>query len=66
MRVKNDFFKRGEFKIGNGSMVRFLEDIWLGEVSLAQQYPSFYNIVQRKNVLVSKVLGQSPINIGFS
>jgi hypothetical protein len=34
-------------------------------MSLAQQYPSLYNIVQRKNVLVSTVLDQSPINICF-
>jgi hypothetical protein len=65
MRVKSDFFKRGKFKIGDWSRTRFWEDVWLGDVPLAQQYPSLYNIVQRKNVLVSTVLGQVPINIDF-
>jgi hypothetical protein len=59
MRVKSNFFKRGKFKIGDGSRTRFWEDVWLGDVPLAQQYPSLYNIVQRKNVLVSTVFGSS-------
>jgi hypothetical protein len=29
MRVKNDFFNRGSFKVENGTFVRFWEDIWL-------------------------------------
>jgi hypothetical protein len=52
MRVKNDFFDRVSFKVGDGTSVRFWEDIWLGDTSLANQYPSLYNIVQRKNVLL--------------
>jgi hypothetical protein len=66
MRVKQDFFSKGHFKVDNGSTVRFWEDIWLGDMSLAQQYPSLYNIVQHKNVLVSTVLAQNPLNICFS
>jgi hypothetical protein len=31
--------------------VRFWEDIWLGDVSLAIQYPSLYNIVMQKMYL---------------
>ena len=46
-------------------MVRFWEDVWLGDTSLANQYPSLYNIVQHKNVLVSSVLGQHPIDLAF-
>jgi hypothetical protein len=66
MHVKDDFFCRGSFKIGDGSSVHFWEDIWLGDTSLAQQYPYLYNIVQRKNVLVANVLVQTPlINIIF-
>jgi hypothetical protein len=51
--------------VGNGSDTRFWEDIWLGDTSLAQQYPALYNIVQRKNVLVATVLAQNPLNIAF-
>jgi hypothetical protein len=65
MRVKNEFFNRGSFKVGDGTSVLFWEDIWLGESSLANQYPSLYNIVQRKNVLVANVLAHSLLNIEF-
>jgi hypothetical protein len=51
--------------VGNGETVCFWENTWLGESPLAIQYPSLYNIVQRKNVLVSSVLEQTPLNIAF-
>jgi hypothetical protein len=35
IRVKNDFFSRGSFKVENGTSVRFWEDIWLGNMPLA-------------------------------
>jgi hypothetical protein len=38
----------------------------LGASSLASQYPSLYNIVQHKNVLVADVLQHRPFNIGFA
>jgi hypothetical protein len=65
MRVKDDFFERGFFEIGNRSTVRFLKDVWLGDTSLAHKYPSLYNIVQRKNVLVANVLANTHLNIAF-
>jgi len=65
MRVKDDFFKRGSFNIGDGLQTRFWEDIWLGDVPLAQQYPSLYNIVQRKDVTVASALSHLPLSIGF-
>jgi hypothetical protein len=51
--------------VGDGTSVHFWEYIWLGDSSLANQYPSLYNIAQRKNVLVANVLSQSPLNIEF-
>jgi hypothetical protein len=65
MRVKLDFFSRGSFEISDGSTIRFWEDVWLGELPLAHQYPSLYNIIQHKNVLVSTILTQTPLNIAF-
>jgi hypothetical protein len=65
MKVKDNFFERGSFNIGNGESARFWEDTWLGDTHLAHQYPSLYNIVQRKIVSVSDVLAQLPLNIGF-
>jgi hypothetical protein len=65
MKVKENFFSRGSFTIGNGMDMRFWEDTWLGNKSQAEQYPSLYNIVQRKQVSVANVPNQSPLNISF-
>jgi hypothetical protein len=65
MHVKEDFFKRGSFKVGDGQSVRFWEDVWLGDTPLSHQYPALYNIIQHKNVLVSTVLETQPINLTF-
>ena len=51
--------------IGDGYSTRFWEDVWLGSTSLANQYPSLYNIANHKNVTVAHVLAQTPLNIGF-
>jgi hypothetical protein len=59
------FLKRGAFKLGNGEDIRFWEDVWLGDTTLAQQYPTLYNIVQTKHVRVSTVLAHNPLNIAF-
>ena len=34
MKVKDDFFKRGRFTVGNGEQIQFWEDSWLGPGSL--------------------------------
>lgn len=65
MRVKNDLVCQGFFKIGDGTTVKFQEDVQLGDNTLAQQYPALYNIVQQKNILVADVLNQTPLNIVF-
>jgi hypothetical protein len=65
MRVKEEFFNRGFFQIGNGMNTRVCEDIWLGKTPLANQYPSLYNIVRHKDVRVAHVLAQTPLNISF-
>ena len=66
LRVKEEFFSRGSFKLGNGLSTRFWEDTWLGDTPLMHQYPSLYNITQRKNVSVHDVMAAAPpLNIGF-
>jgi hypothetical protein len=65
MRVKEEFFSRGHFKIGNGHSTRFWEDTWLGDAPLTSQYPDSYSIVHRKQVLVANVMFQYPLNITF-
>jgi hypothetical protein len=44
---------------------KFWEDTWLGNKSLAEQYPSLYNILKCKQVSVANVLNQNPLNISF-
>ena len=66
MKLKDEFFKRGSFSVGNGEKTRFWKDTCLGNESLSSQYPSLYNIIQRKEVSVADILSQSPpLNIGF-
>jgi hypothetical protein len=65
MKVKEEFLTRGSFVVGNGMNTRFWEDIWLGDKSLAEEYPSLYNIVNHKNVTVENVLAANPLNISF-
>jgi hypothetical protein len=65
MLVKEDLFIRGHFKVGAGTKTRLWEDTWLGDTSLAQQYPSLYKIVQCKEVIVANVLSQISLHIGF-
>jgi hypothetical protein len=42
-----------------------LEDPWLGNTSLADQFPSLYTIVNTENVRVADVLANNPLNIRF-
>jgi hypothetical protein len=65
MKVKGAFFSRGKFEIGSGEGVRFWEDKWLGDQTLASQYPQLYNIVHRKHDTVANVMSSTPLNIGF-
>jgi uncharacterized integral membrane protein len=66
MGVKDDFFQRGSFVICDGLETYFWEDIWLGDTSLANQYPTLYNIFKTKFFLVAHVLNQTPLNIRFN
>ena len=65
MRTNDAFFHRVKFTIGNGNITRFWEDTWLGEMPLALQYPTLYNITQRKEAYVATVLNSVPLNIQF-
>ena len=66
MKVKDEFFDRGSFHIGNGEKTRFWEDTWLGDEPLARQYPSLYNIVRIKEATVASVLSMAlPVNLTF-
>jgi hypothetical protein len=51
--------------VGDGTSVRFWEDVWMRDTPLSHHYQALYNIVKHKNVLVSTVLATDPINIFF-
>jgi hypothetical protein len=51
--------------VGNDEDTRFWEDVWIGNKSLAKQYPYLYNIMQRKQVSIANVLNENPLNIDF-
>jgi hypothetical protein len=49
VKVKDGFFRRGEFKIGNGETMCFWEDTWLEDTLFSilvcfalQQYPMIF------------------------
>jgi hypothetical protein len=65
MKVKNSFLSLGHFKLNNGMNIGFWEDMWLGNFTLQQQYPSLYTITCWKNVSVASIFGTIPINISF-
>ena len=60
MKVKQDFFRFGSFKIRDGSQVRFWEDKWLGNASLREQYPCLYNIVRHKQSTIAQIFQTNP------
>jgi hypothetical protein len=59
------FFKRGSFVLGDGQHVRFWEYPWLGNTSLADQFPSLYTTINIRNVWVANVLDNNTLNIRF-
>ena len=65
MKVKDDFFHRGKFSLGNGEQVRFWEDVWLGPRALRFEFQSLYDIVSNKHSTVADVFGTVPINLSF-
>jgi hypothetical protein len=62
MGVKDDFVQRGTFVVGYDMRNRF----WLGETSLASQYPNIFYILRTKEVTIAYVLSQMPLNIKFN
>jgi hypothetical protein len=59
MGAKGDFFQRGSFVMGDGIRTHFWEDSWLGDRPLSVQYPTLFNTVRTKEVIVADVLTQT-------
>ena len=65
MVVKNEFFHLGNFKLCDGSEIRFREDVWLGRQSFMNKYNELCRLVRRKNGTVQRVLQGVPLNLSF-
>jgi hypothetical protein len=65
MKVKDQFFARGSFRVRNGLEVRFWKDTWIEDKPLKLKYPSLYNIARRKDATVAQVLSTTPLNMSF-
>ena len=65
MKVKRDFLRLGRFKLGDGSQVRFWEDVCIGSRALKDSFPNVYNVVRKKSATVKTVLSSSPLNVAF-
>ena len=65
MKVKDQFLGLGTFQLNNGKKIRFWEDVWIGNMSLKDKYPTLYNLVRRKNATVASVFSSIPLNVSF-
>jgi hypothetical protein len=65
MNAKPSFLRYGSFLLNNGKQIRFWENKWLGNFSFQQQYPSLFNIVQKRSDTVAQVLSTIPLSISF-
>jgi hypothetical protein len=65
MEIKDQFISMGNFKVQDGSQIRFWEDKWLGVNTLKDQYPNLYNIVRKKSVTIADVFSTRPLNVSF-
>jgi hypothetical protein len=65
MALKKIFFRHGTFSINDGSQIHFLEDNWLDNIPLCEQYPALYSIVHRKSDTIAIVMATSPPDVTF-
>jgi hypothetical protein len=66
MGVKDKFFDKGSFILGDGASIRFWEDIRLSDQPFSIQYASLFNIARQKDITIANVFSHSPLNISFA
>ena len=54
-----------QWKVGNGRKVKFWEDHWFGETSLAIQYWDLYILVNEQNATISEVWDGEQLKLTF-
>ena len=65
MKIKDEVFANSSFNIKDGSKTRFWDDVWGGQVSFKDKYPSLYKIVRHPHATVASVLATRPLNLSF-
>jgi hypothetical protein len=55
MKVRHIYLKGREFKLGNGKLVSFWLDVWIGDEPLCKQYPILYELCLDQNSSVFDV-----------
>jgi hypothetical protein len=53
------------FDLGDGSQVRFWDDLWIRPCPLKSLFPTLYNIVRKKSAFVRTVLSTTPLNVAL-
>jgi len=53
------------WKVGHGKSIRFWEDHWLDDCSLATQFWDLYVIANEKNVSIAKFWDENKLKISF-
>ena len=62
---QEEFLSLGKFDLGDGSQMRFWEDLWIRPHPLKYLFPALYNIVRKKSASVITVLSTTPLNMAF-
>ena len=52
-RVWRMFYSHARFELEDGSRIRFRDDVWCGELTLAEAFPDLYSIACMKEVSVA-------------
>ena len=60
-----EFVKHVQFKVGDGRRIRFCEDLWIGNSTLAERFPLLYRVVESKKVCISSQIYRDNYQAGW-
>ena len=59
-----EFHSLVAFKVGNGTKLRFWEDVWRGDVAFQIRFPSLYRLSINHNGSIAEFWSESEVNGG--
>jgi hypothetical protein len=62
----NNFSNLVSYRVGDGSRIRFLHDVWYEEVALKSSFPELYSLARNKEASVSNYVDPSSTYIHWS